>query len=70
MWPNGFEEWPVGDFLHPGVDWCSAVLGPVGTPAPTDHVGPQIFPFPMEEGELSSRSGVIALERLIAGIVE
>ena len=70
VWPDRFEECSVGDFLYPGVDRRGAVFGPVWSPSPADHVGPQKLAFLVEEGELCRRCGVVAFEWLIPGVVQ
>ncbi|MNI81725.1 hypothetical protein D3C73_1383690 [compost metagenome] len=68
--PDRAEEWAVGNFLYPGIDWRGAVLGPVRAPSPANHVGVQVFTFLMEDRELSCRRSVVTLERLITRVVD
>lgn len=70
MRPDGFEKRPVGYFLNSSIDRRDAVFGPVRAPAPANHVSAQKLTFLVKEGKLSGRSSVIALKRLVAGIVD
>ena len=68
--PDRAEEVAMGDFLYPGVDRCGAVLRPVWTPSPADHVGVQVLTLLMENRQLGARSCVVALEGLVAGVID
>ena len=60
----------MGDFLYPDVDRCGAVLRPVWTLSPADHIGVQVLTLLMENRQLGARSRVVALERLVVGVID
>lgn len=66
VWPDRPEEWSVRDFLSSGIDWRSSILRPVRAPSPAHSVGVQGVALEVEQGDLSRRRDVVALERQIA----
>lgn len=70
MRPDRPKEGTAGHFFDARINGRRAVLGPVRSPSPLDHIGVKVVAFLMEKSELRGRRGVVPFEGLLTGRVD